>query len=109
MEGAMMFLRNSLLFLLFFYSAISVAVRDIFKLEQQDFVRNPLLSANINDLNFVGAIIQKDQRFGFVEDALGNIGSVSLGQSVGNANMKVIKILKDQILVANRQQYISIK
>jgi Tfp pilus assembly protein PilP len=84
---------------------IGLAVRDIFSLEQKLLAFDPLEKANIEDLSFVGAIITKQKQIGFIKDPLGNVYSILLGQFLTSAKNKVIKILPDQIIVANGQSF----
>ena len=84
-------------------------VRDIFNIEVHCF-NKPLISiVSLGDLQFKGAIIENDQGIGFIEDSLGNIYQLRLGQTVGDSSAKVIRILRDEILLSDGQHYTVLK
>ncbi|MBA2653995.1 MAG: hypothetical protein H0U71_02880 [Gammaproteobacteria bacterium] len=86
-----------------------LALRDIFNVDECNYAIHPLLTVEVEDLVFLGSIIQSNTSHGFVRDPLGNISQVSLGQKIGRNGARVIKVLIDQIVVADDLNYVVIK
>jgi Pilus assembly protein, PilP len=100
---------KTILILLLLLISPCMAVRDIFELNQDIIVSHPLVTMNIKDLSFSGAIIATGMCCAFLEDSAENIYRVSLGQQIGVSKAKVIKILPDQILLLEGSHYMAIK
>lgn len=96
-------------FCITFNSISCWATRDIFAIDQHYLALHPLKAVIIDDLTFLGAIIQQGEQVGFISDPLGNVYNVTLGQCLSESNLKIINILNDKILLSNGQRFVAIK
>lgn len=85
------------------------AIRDIFSLEYKHNIINPLTITASHALNFSGVMSNDNRCVGFVEDKAGNIHQIRIGQEVGPARAKVIKIISDKILLYDGGYFSEIK
>lgn len=84
------------------------ALRDIFSLQHYPFACHPLKVANLTDLTFVGSVVGRVSRQGFIENALGDIFIIHINEVIAKSQAKVIAILPDQIILLAGQRYVFI-
>lgn len=85
------------------------AMRDPFSISQQQKYECNFQSMDPEDLRFVGAVSSLNRIIGFVENPLGEVCTLKLGQQVGAKKMEVINIFPNEVLLSDGRQYIVIR
>jgi hypothetical protein len=89
---------------LLFYNCSCLA-RDLFSLDEHVILNPPLQTIQKEYLFFIGSVVGNNESVAFLEDHLGNVHKVRIGQVIGSERNKVIKILSDAIFLSNGQQF----
>lgn len=61
------------------------------------------------DLNFSGAVFYSNHSLAFIEDPLGKVCQIMIGDRIGFDKFEVIDISADQIMLSDGQQFMTIK
>lgn len=91
------------------WSTMILAVRDPFSLSNtgnDECNLNKLLPA---DLNFSGSVFYDNHSLAFIEDPLGEVCQILIGDRIGFGKYEVIDISSDQVMLSNGQQFMTIK
>lgn len=91
-----------LVFLIF--SEFSVAGKDLFLPKEKYLILNPLSLQQPSNLIFKGAVLANYQ-LAFVGDVQGHVYQVTLAQEVGVTRARVIKIMRDKVVLSDGQRY----
>ncbi len=98
-----------IIILLNFITPTCWSMRDPFHIDDMMLNESVLKKIILTDLNYVGAIILKQDAIGFVEDPYGNFYGLRVGQKLGSNNEEITTILPDKIVLTNGLHFIVIK
>jgi len=87
----------------------ALALRDIF-LKPAIIVQDTLLTSEINDFSFLGAMqVDEHSTLGLIKDTVNQLHVVQVGGVIGLKKAKVIKILPEQIVITDGKQFFSLR
>jgi hypothetical protein len=92
-----------------FFIGTCLGMRDPFLTDDRVINESALNRMLVADLSFVGTVALPGNAIGFVEDPLGNLYQLKIGQKLGPCREEVMDILQDKIILTNGHHYTIIK
>jgi hypothetical protein len=102
-------LRISIVFLSAIHVVSVLAERDIFHYEIIKMASSPLRGKLLSEISVLGAVKHDNNIEGFVQDLLGNVYVIKVGDQIGINNAKVIHIYSNQIILLEDNHFVVIK